>query len=85
MKDGLRIRRRQVVVATEFRGAAAAPPNADRPAYGTSIIRFLESRGVSWLVWCFDPEWGPALIKDWEHALTPSGEFARKAMHGEID
>jgi endoglucanase len=73
------------VVATEFGGAAAAPPNTDRPAYGPSIIRYLESRGISWLVWCFDPEWGPTLIKDWQYTLTPSGEFARKAMHREIE
>jgi endoglucanase len=73
------------VVATEFGGAQASPPNADRPAYGPSIINYLESKGISWLVWCFDPEWGPTLISDWDYTLTPSGEFAKKAMHGESD
>ncbi len=37
-----------------------------------------------WLVWCFDPEWEPTLIRDWQYILTPSGEFARQAMHGEL-
>ena len=46
---------------------------------------FRESKRISWLVWRFDPEWGPTLISDWDYTLTPSGEFAQKAMHGESD
>ena len=64
------------VVATEFGGAEDGPSNS----YGPSIIRYLESKGISWLVWCFDPEWGPMLLKDWNYTLTPSGEFAKKVM-----
>jgi endoglucanase len=66
------------VVATEFGGA-----QADR-SYGPAIIKYLESKGISWLVWCFDPEWGPTLIKDWQYTLTPSGEFAKGVMTGTI-
>jgi hypothetical protein len=66
------------VVATEFGGL-------DRPAaYGPAIIKYLESRGISWMVWCFDPEWGPTLIGDWNYTLNASGEFARQALHGEV-
>ena len=66
------------VVATEFGGF-------ERPAaYGPAIIKYLESRGISWMVWCFDPEWGPTLIKDWNYTLSASGEFAKQAMHGEV-
>jgi endoglucanase len=72
------------VVATEFGGAQAAPAGATQAAYGPSIIKYLESKGISWLVWCFDPEWGPTLIKDWQYTLTPSGEFAKKIMRGEL-
>jgi len=61
------------VVATEFGGFAA-------PAYGPAIIKYLEGKGISWMVWCFDPEWGPTLISNWEFTLTPSGEFAKQAM-----
>jgi hypothetical protein len=39
-----------------------------------------EGKGISWLVWCFDPEWGPTLIKDWQYNLTPSGEYAKERM-----
>ena len=72
------------VVATEFGGAQAAAPDAQQPAYGPSIIRYLESRGISWVVWCFDPQWGPTLLKDWNYTLTPSGEFAKNIMTGVI-
>jgi aryl-phospho-beta-D-glucosidase BglC (GH1 family) len=78
------------VIATEFGGLAApgassqgAPgesarrPNAE---YGTAIIQYLENKGISWVVWCFDPEWGPTLIRNWNYDLTPSGEFAKAAM-----
>ncbi len=64
------------VVATEFGGFAPQSP------YGPTIIKYLEGKGISWIVWCFDPEWGPTLIKDWNYSLTPSGEFAKQAMHG---
>ena len=76
------------VVATEFGGFAAPNPNSgvDRPqaAYGPAIIKYLEGRGISWMVWCFDPEWGPTLIRNWEYQLTPSGEFAKQAMSGNV-
>jgi len=66
------------VVATEF-GGFERPPS-----YGPSIIKYLESRGISWMIWCFDPEWGPTLISDWNYTLNPSGEFAKQALHGAI-
>ncbi|HYK91124.1 MAG TPA: hypothetical protein VE398_20295 [Acidobacteriota bacterium] len=60
--------------------AAAAPPNSTQPAYGPSIIKYLEGKGISWAVWCFDPEWGPTLIRDWQYTPTPAGEFAKQVM-----
>ena len=67
---------------------AAAPsnpgPGRGNPAYGPAIIKYLEGRGISWTVWCFDPEWGPTLISNWEYKLSSSGEFAKAAMNGEI-
>lgn len=41
-------------------------------------------KGISWTVWCFDPEWGPTLIRNWDYQLNASGEFAKAAMNGEI-
>jgi aryl-phospho-beta-D-glucosidase BglC (GH1 family) len=66
------------VVATEF-GGFGGDTGAQ---YGPAIIKYLESKGISWMVWCFDPEWGPTLISNWEYKLNSSGEFAKKAMQG---
>ncbi|MGA2674301.1 MAG: cellulase family glycosylhydrolase [Terracidiphilus sp.] len=50
--------------------------------YGAEITHYLESRGISWVVWCFDPEWGPSMISSWDtYELTPEGKFFSDAMH----
>jgi aryl-phospho-beta-D-glucosidase BglC (GH1 family) len=84
------------VIATEFGGfakppvldgqpTAAATGRAERDAaYGPAIIKYLEGKGISWTVWCFDPEWGPTLIRNWNYDLNPSGEFAKAALHGDV-
>jgi endoglucanase len=69
---------RYPVVATEFGGF---PPQSP---FGPEIIKYLEGKGISWMVWCFDPEWGPTLISDWNYTLTASGEFAKQALHGAV-
>jgi aryl-phospho-beta-D-glucosidase BglC (GH1 family) len=81
------------MIATEF-GGFASPNNSSTNApagrnptsadYGPDIIKYLEGKGISWTVWCFDPEWGPSLLRNWDFQLNSSGEFARAAMHGEI-
>jgi endoglucanase len=85
------------VIATEF-GGFARPPSTNGPppaaestgrgnrdaTYGPAIIKYLEGKGISWTVWCFDPEWGPTLIRNWNYELSPSGEFAKSAMNGEV-
>ena len=65
------------VIATEFGGFARPPSTSGQPpagesagrgnrdaAYGPAIIKYLEGKGMSWTVWCFDPEWGPTLLQE---------------------
>jgi len=63
------------------RGGFGGGSNA---AYGPAIIKYLEGKGIGWTLWCFDPEWGPTLISDWNYTLNSSGQFGKAAMHGEI-
>jgi hypothetical protein len=88
------------VMATEFGGFAApqiagatqpatTTARAGRgggasPAYGPALINYLEGHGISWTVWCFDPDWGPTLISNWNYDLNSSGQFAKAAMAGQI-
>ncbi len=77
---------RYPIIATEIGFNAPAPgavPNERYSDYGPSIVKYLESRGISWLAWVFDPNWGPRLIESWNtFALTGSGEFFKQAMQG---
>ncbi len=77
---------RYPIIATEFGfgmqpGAAMAGPND----YGNVITQYLEKRGVSWMAWVYDPEWGPQLLKSWNNfELTGAGEFIKKALHRSV-
>ncbi|MGC9945976.1 MAG: cellulase family glycosylhydrolase [Bryobacteraceae bacterium] len=64
------------VVAMEFGGFAA--PSAGADAYGPAIVKYLEGKGISWMVWCFDPEWGPTLIGDWSTNSHLPGSLRRR-------
>jgi hypothetical protein len=34
------------------------------------------------MAWCFDPQWGPLLLKSFDgFALTESGAFFKQALH----
>jgi endoglucanase len=69
------------VVATEF-GFMVRPgdPPDGAEHYGTRITKYLESHGISWMAWVYDPEWGPPMLKSWDFSLTPFGEFVKKAL-----
>jgi len=73
---------RYPVIATEF-GFNLKPGEAvDDNHYGNRITRFLEQRGISWMAWCFDPDWGPTMLKSFDgFELNASGEFFKQAMH----
>lgn len=58
------------IMATEI-GADAGEVGT----YGPAITSYLESRGISWTVWCFDPEWGPTMVKSWNLDYTEAGKY----------
>ncbi len=69
------------VLATEIGFTEGKGGMADNGAYGVAIIRYLEGRGIGWLVWVFDPDWGQTLYRSWDdYKLTEGGEFFKKAM-----
>lgn len=48
--------------------------------YGKALVRFTEERGISWVVWCFDPDWAPYMFTDWDYTPTRQGSFFREVM-----
>jgi endoglucanase len=71
---------RYPIVASEI-GFEPEKPGAPDAGYGEAIVSYLESQGISWIAWVFDPEWGPKLIQSWDtYAPTESGAFFGQAM-----
>lgn len=73
------------MMATEIGWMRADLPGAHEPvkddgSYGPAILKYLEDRGISWTVWCFDPDWPPQMISDWKYTPTQQGVFFRDAM-----
>lgn len=48
--------------------------------YGEQLMKYFEERGISFTVWCFDPDWGPMLIKDWDYTPTTQGRFFKSYL-----
>ena len=71
------------VIATEIGFSVDKGTLLKDDDYGPLIVNYLEGRGISWVAWCFDPEWGPTLLQSWDYDLTGAGEFFKTAMHKE--
>lgn len=68
------------ILATEI-GFDLRPGDTIGPNhYGYQVTKYLEGRGIGWVGWVFDPEWGPPMLKSWNYELTPAGEFFKQAM-----
>ncbi|MFZ5940275.1 MAG: glycoside hydrolase family 5 protein [Bacteroidota bacterium] len=73
------------VMVTEFGFGLWGNQQLTEDHYAYHIIEYLEAKGISWVCWVFDPQWGPNLLKSWDkYDLTESGEFFKKAMKGEL-
>lgn len=55
-------------------------PVIDDGGYGPAITKFLEERGMSFTVWCFDVNWAPTLIENWDFAPTTQGKFFKEYL-----
>lgn len=73
------------VVVTEFGFGLREGQTVGPDDYPYPLLKYLEGKGISWVGWCFDPQWGPQLLKSWNYDLTPAGEYLKKAMHLELD
>ena len=66
-----------------FSGAddrGAHVPVISDESYGDAITAYTDSRGISYVVWVFDPHWSPMLFSDWEYTPTRQGRYFKKAM-----
>jgi aryl-phospho-beta-D-glucosidase BglC (GH1 family) len=49
-------------------------------SYGEAITKYCDEKGISWVVWVFDPQWAPRLYTNWEYTLTRQGKYFKKAL-----
>jgi endoglucanase len=50
--------------------------------YGKALVDYTAEKGISWVVWCFDPDWSPYMYTDWDYTPTRQGAFFKKVMTG---
>jgi hypothetical protein len=48
--------------------------------YGEEITKYFDERGISFTIWCFDPQWAPMLFKDWNYTPTTQGRFFKNYL-----
>lgn len=76
------------VICTEIGYCLADEPGAHIPvmatdAYGKAITSYLDSKGISFTVWCFDTAWAPTLISDWDYTPTTQGRFFKNYLQSQ--
>ena len=49
-------------------------------SYGPLISDYFVKKGISYTVWCFDPDWPPQMISDWNYTPTEQGKFFKEVM-----
>ncbi len=49
-------------------------------SYGDAITAYSKQKGISYIVWCFDPDWSPMLIRDWDFNTTRQGKYFKQAL-----
>ena len=81
------VKERYPLILTEIGFAGGEEPGAHIPvisdeSYGDAITKYCDDRGISYVVWVFDPRWAPRLFKDWEYTPSRHGAYFKKHMQG---
>ena len=76
------------VICTEIGFCLEDEPGAHIPVmstdvYGEHITKYFEQKGISFTVWCFDPNWAPMLFSDWDFTPTTQGRFFKAYLQNQ--
>lgn len=55
-------------------------PVIDDGQYVEAIFDYTDKKGISFVVWVFDPNWSPMLIEDWTYTPTKAGAVWKNAF-----
>lgn len=48
--------------------------------YGDAITNYCDSKGISYLIWVFDPQWAPRLFENWDYKPSRHGTYFKKKL-----
>lgn len=88
-KDWGKVAETYPIMATEFGFVAKGDRGEHIPCigdetYGEAIIKYFNSKGISYTVWVFDPHWAPAMLENYDFEPTRQGRFFKKVLTGEL-
>lgn len=49
-------------------------------SYGDAIKEYSDDRGISYMIWVFDPNWSPRLFNNWNFEPSKHGKYFKNAM-----
>ncbi len=84
-KDWGQVADKYPIIATEFGFMGADERGAHIPcisdeSYGEAIMNYFDKKGISYTLWCFDPNWPPVLITDWNFTPSRQGKFFKEVL-----
>jgi aryl-phospho-beta-D-glucosidase BglC (GH1 family) len=84
-KDWGFVKDKYPLILTEIGFSGAEEQGAHVPvisdeSYGDAITKYCDAKGISWIVWVFDPQWAPRLFTDWNYTPTRHGKYFKKAL-----
>jgi len=51
-------------------------------SYGDALVSYCDKRGISYVIWVFDPNWAPMMFSDWNFTPTRQGLYFKKVLQG---
>jgi len=84
-KDWGSVANKYPIIATEFGFMGADERGAHIPcisdeSYGDAIINYFDKKGISYTIWCFDPDWPPTLLSDWNFTPSRQGKYFKTVL-----
>ena len=84
-KDWGFVAKKYPLILTEIGFGGAEEKGAHVPvisdeSYGEAIVKYTADKGISYVVWVFDPNWAPMMFSDWNFTPTRQGTFFKNAM-----
>ncbi len=79
------IKEKYPLILTEIGFCDKDEPGAHVPvlgdeSYGDAITNYCDSKGISYVIWVFDPNWSPMLFHGWDYKPSRHGKYFKKKL-----